>query len=433
MLKKIQICVVLTFVLSLMICSLVIMRQPAQSSVMRGYVLATEMGCFACHGEGGIGGVPNFGALWGETPPLKAGGPIMSFIQSEEEISEWILYGKPRRLLYENDKPSSDKVNQSTNDEWDIKQGVGGLVKMPAYEGVLTEDELFDLVAYVKVVTKNAKPLSRQAEQGYQISLRLGCLGCHSSIHGGVSNPGSFKGYIPPWDGYDFAELVENETELEQWILKGNIDRYKNNPFANYFIKGQTIQMPSYEKVLQEGELEAIISYIKWLRDENRQYIQDLVETEPPKFISIVKRGEWLYKHSGCIACHGPEGRGGIPNKNSSGGYVPSLDDLAEKMELFEQKEVEVIIRLFERGLSLDDPSIEKPLPYFESILSEYLDIREVILKGSFPGKKGQPTAMVMPAWKHRLYADKSPPIQADINAVIAYMISLQDFENDEL
>ncbi len=102
-------------------------------------------------------------------------------------------------------------------------------------------------------------------------------------------------------------------------------------------------------------------------------------------------------------------------------------------MELFEHEEVDVIIGLLERGLSLDDPSIEKPLPYFESIVSEYLDIRDVILKGSFPGKKGQLTAMVMPAWKHRLHADKSPPPQADINAVIAYMLTLQDFENDDL
>ena len=39
---------------------------------------------------------------------------------------------------------------------------------------------------------------------------------------------------------------------------------------------------------------------------------------------------------------------------------------------------------------------------------------------------------MVMPAWRHRLYTDNSPPSQADINAIIAYLISLYQFEDYE-
>ena len=44
---------------------------------------------------------------------------------------------------------------------------------------------------------------------GYASAERLGCFRCHGPGGRGASrNPGGLKGYIPPWDGRDFAELV---------------------------------------------------------------------------------------------------------------------------------------------------------------------------------------------------------------------------------
>ncbi|MFT4925978.1 MAG: mono/diheme cytochrome c family protein [Phenylobacterium sp.] len=417
-------------------------RQPASTPTMRGFYLAQEMGCFACHGPSGISGVSNYGALWQETPPFKAGGSIMSFIQSKQEIREWILYGLPRRLWPEDQKPvfSQHKpVNTQASGQkanWEHQQGVGGLIKMPAFEDVLVPQQVDDLVAYVSSIAELERPVDEQAKKGYKVASRLGCFGCHGANGlGGMSNPGSFKGYIPPWDGGDFAALVQNEDELKQWILEGKIDRFEQNPLAAYFTNGQIIQMPAFASVLKPGELEALMSYIYWLRDENRQLDRYWVDEEVPEFGGVVTRGEWLFHRSGCAACHGPAGIGGVPNANASGGFVPGLDDTAEKMELFEPQDVKAVTALFDRGLSLDDESIETDVEEFDMVVEQYQSIRDFILKGGAPGKardsKGEP-AMLMPAWQYRLYADGSPPAKADIDAIIAYLLSLQQFDEDE-
>ena len=415
-------------------------RQPASTAAMRGFYLAHEMGCFACHGSGGISGESNHGSLWGETPPFRAGGSIMSFVQSDEEIREWILYGAPKRLWVDGKKPDPNHGSRigslADKTEWDHGKGVGGLIKMPAFEAVFSPEELDDLVAYVKSVAEMERPIDPLAKKGREVATRLGCFGCHGpNGKGGVSNPGSFKGYIPPWDGDDFAALVEDEEELRQWILKGQITRFERNPLATYFTHGQIIQMPAFESVLKPGELEALSSYIYWLRDENKPQVKDWVEDEVPELPSIVARGDWLFHRAGCTACHGPAGAGGVPNKNASGGYVPALNDLAEKMELFEPEDIAATVAVFERGLSLDDPSLVDVTEGFKQVQEQYLSMREFILKGGVPGKQrgseGEP-AMLMPAWKYRLYADGSPHSKADIDAIIAYLLTLQEFEDDD-
>jgi len=41
--------------------AMIVVRAPATTAEMRGYEVAVEMGCFACHGDGGEGGLPNPG------------------------------------------------------------------------------------------------------------------------------------------------------------------------------------------------------------------------------------------------------------------------------------------------------------------------------------------------------------------------------------
>jgi mono/diheme cytochrome c family protein len=309
---------------------------------------------------------------------------------------------------------------------------------MPAYKGMLSERELEDLVTFVKAMANLQQPDPLEAPEvveGYHIASRLGCFGCHGPGGlGGVSNPASFKGYVPPWDGEDFAELVHNEDELRQWILEGKINRLEANPLATYFTHNQVIQMPPYRAILQEDELAKIIAYIQWLRSERKTVTTNFVDTTVPTF-SQVERGKWLYRQTGCVVCHGPQGEGDIPNLNAAGGVVPALNDVAEKMELFEKEDVEATVAVIERGLSLDDPSISPPVPYFDSVRSQYLKIRDLILKGGHPKKRdkeGLAPPMHMPAWSQRLYADGGPSSKADINAIIAYLLTLQTVEEDE-
>ena len=98
---------------------------------------------------------------------------------------------------------------------------------------------------------------------------RFGCFGCHGpGGRIGSRNPRSFKGYIPPWHGKDFGDLVRNEDELRHWILDGKIDRFESNLLARYFTRRQVIQMPAYRSVLDDGEINAVVAYIQWLDRE---------------------------------------------------------------------------------------------------------------------------------------------------------------------
>jgi mono/diheme cytochrome c family protein len=140
---------------------------------------------------------------------------------------------------------------------------------MPGYENVISRKELDDLVEFFKAVAAFETP-PPTAQAGYQVASRLGCFGCHGPAGlVGSRNPRSFKGYIPPWRGRDFAELVKNDNELRKWILDGTIDRFESNPVARYFARRQVIQMPAYEDVLFEGELDALVAYIHWLEEQD--------------------------------------------------------------------------------------------------------------------------------------------------------------------
>ena len=240
------------------------LRKPRLTPALRGAQLAEKLGCFACHGPGGTGSIPNPGSEEEEVPAWD-GGTAMMYVKNEQEIREWILYGHPKRLEDKHDhEPSGDPG--AHGDEKDVQDGSGSLpVRMPAFEGIVSAGELHDLVAYYKAVAA-FETLPQAARDGYRVASRLGCFGCHGpGGRVGSRNPRSFKGYIPPWRGKDYAELVKNDTELREWILEGRIERFESNPLARYFTRRQVIQMPAYRDALSDDELEALVDYIQWL------------------------------------------------------------------------------------------------------------------------------------------------------------------------
>jgi mono/diheme cytochrome c family protein len=172
------------------------------------------------------------------------------FITSEQDIREWILFGAPR--------------SESERNRYDDHQM---LVPMPAYEEYLSDGELDDLVSYFLAVSGWRPEIPDSAYEGRRIATRLGCFGCHGpSGMGGVANPGSFKGLIPPWDGEEFEELVHDEEELREWILYGKIERLWSNPAARFFLDRQKTPMPAYHDFISDAELDLLVNYIQWLR-----------------------------------------------------------------------------------------------------------------------------------------------------------------------
>ncbi len=223
--------------------------RPEITPSLRGRQIADRLGCFACHGPEGRGGVPDPTAAGGTVPGWSAGALVM-FIRTEQHLREWILLGRPN-----DDELAGPELSSES------------LVPMPAYRDDLNDRELDDLVAYIKAVSGWAGGIPDEAYEGRKAAVRLGCFGCHGlSGMGGVPNPGSFKGYIPPWDGHEFAELVRSEAELREWILDGRIERLWGNRAARFFLERQKTPMPAYREHISAHELDQVVAYIKWLR-----------------------------------------------------------------------------------------------------------------------------------------------------------------------
>src|SRR5512145_1593533 len=108
-------------------------RTPSPSRVQRGYEVAEAKGCFSCHGPGGLRGMANPGYGLDEVPPL-AGGLVTMYAKDEGELREWILDGAPRRIR---DDPA----------QWKLRERA--IIQMPAWRGLIRDDELADLLAYV--------------------------------------------------------------------------------------------------------------------------------------------------------------------------------------------------------------------------------------------------------------------------------------------
>lgn len=221
-------------------------QQAGITAVTRGEAAARRLGCFACHGPGGTRGIRNPGSD-AENVPSWDGGTVMMYVEKEEEIREWILDGKPKRLK-ENPAPKA-------------------LIAMPAFRGKISSRELEDLVSYFKAVAWYGAPEDPVAREGRKVAQKWGCFGCHGPEgRASLPNPGSLKGTIPAWDGPDFSEVVKDDNELKEWILEGSIGRFRRNPAAKIFLERQKIKMPGYREYLSEEELKQLMAYIRWLR-----------------------------------------------------------------------------------------------------------------------------------------------------------------------
>ena len=226
-------------------------RNRGVAPAQRGFVVAASSGCFACHGVGGAGGFDDPDGRLGAVPPFSREA-VLASAKSEGEIREWIADGMPRRLR-----------QQAQEDD----DGEPALLAMPAWRDVLSERQIDDVVAYVKAVSDYELPDDPAAELGRQTAQRLACFGCHGPQgRGSLPNPGSFKGYIPAWDGEDFGDLARDDREIREWIVHGRPERLAEHAVARFFMRRQAVQMPAYGGRLTDAELDALVAYIRWLR-----------------------------------------------------------------------------------------------------------------------------------------------------------------------
>lgn len=225
-------------------------RRPHLPAAERGRRIAEREGCFTCHGPAGTKGAANPGRK-DKTVPTFAG-DLMMYAKHADDVRAWILDGGT----------PAKRASRSWQQERDA-----GAVRMPAFRGVLSGREVSDLTAYVMAVSESPEPEDSLALAGRDRAGALGCTGCHG--HGGrlaSRNPGSFKGYVPSWDGDDFPELVRDEREFGEWVRHGVSKRFRDNPAASFFLKRARLHMPAYDRHLVKGDLDALWAYVSWLR-----------------------------------------------------------------------------------------------------------------------------------------------------------------------
>lgn len=238
------------FLAALAIVAWAVVARPHLPAAERGRRLAERSGCFTCHGPGGIRGAANPGRADRTVPGFE--GDVMMFAKNDDEIREWIRDGVT--------------TAKASSETWRAARERGAL-RMPAYGDRFGERGLDDLVAYVNAMAGNPAPEDSLAAAGLARAEELGCTGCHGP--GGrlaPPNPGSLKGYVPSWDGRDFAELVRDRREFHQWVANGVSDRFARRPAARFFLDRAALRMPAYRDHLRPGDEEALWAYVTWLR-----------------------------------------------------------------------------------------------------------------------------------------------------------------------
>jgi mono/diheme cytochrome c family protein len=230
------------------IAGLVWWRGHAVGDVQRGARLAAAKGCLGCHGPAGRLVDPDAAPGIGSVPSFEHD-DVTAYAKNAAEIREWILDGRPRRLREsEAGEPAP-------------------VLRMPAWRGRLSERQIDQLVEYVRAVS-DFDPVPAIAAAGRETASRLGCLGCHGPQgRGETPNPGSLKGYIPSWSGTDFPELARDDQEIREWVRDGAPRRLRVHPVAAFFLKRQAIRMPAYGERVSDAELDAVVRYIRWLRE----------------------------------------------------------------------------------------------------------------------------------------------------------------------
>jgi mono/diheme cytochrome c family protein len=159
--------------------------------------------------------------------------------------------------------------------------------------------------------TKNVGPVQR----GWVVAEAKGCFTCHGpGGHHGMPNPGHGLGEVPAWSGGLVTMYADNEAEIREWILDGMPQRIRNDPEQMKQREKALIPMPAWRGLLTDAELRDLVAYVK--------AASDLETPDDEK----AEEGRQVAIKYGCFNCHGPQGRGSMPNVRAFKGYIPAWD-----------------------------------------------------------------------------------------------------------
>ena len=241
-------------------------KHPETSPVSRGAKLVDTASCLACHGRGDGEKRFNLRQVSADKWTAKTNPTFWDAeITSVDKLVEWISNGVV-----------ADEVEKHKK----------LFIQMPAYRDRLKPDEIEAIAAWILAeslkITQGtgpeAKPVTLPVSiplspdqlliAGDRLSRRFGCYQCHGELgQGGVPNPGSFKGYIPGFQGRDFLKLTADgdRAEVLHWIDHGRgraIESGLVGKFTKRYFDGQATPMPGYRDQLTAPEKELLADYL---------------------------------------------------------------------------------------------------------------------------------------------------------------------------
>jgi mono/diheme cytochrome c family protein len=104
-----------------------------------------------------------------------------------------------------------------------------------------------------------------------------------------------------------------------------------------------------------EEEARALTDFLVHLREQN-------VASSLPSAMNPVERGHEVYRNYGCAGCHGPEGKGGVPNPNAKTAQL--VPDLIHVADGYTNDELKVRILKGQPEITPLDPNRPKPPLY---------------------------------------------------------------------
>jgi len=257
--------------------------------------------------------------------------------------------------------------------------------------------------------------------RGKQLFETSGCLGCHQRDGKG--------GYLAP----EVRGLGDASFELKHPVdsLRTRLlTQFNNNRNLAYIYESvrYPLAQPANSVMLDYG-------FSREKAIDLTVYLKSLTPPEPgiarlpaarEKPLDLLAKGRKTFQLY-CSACHGPNGEGGVDNPNYIKGQIPELDLVAERMFLYDREDADVIINAIRTFGDLNAAEPEPDVPRYAAVLAQYNAIRGVILNGNPAGKLDPEgaTPFNMPSWHKSISVD-------EINAVVAYLISIYDFDDEE-
>ena len=159
--------------------------------------------------------------------------------------------------------------------------------------------------------TKNVGAVQR----GWTVGQRNGCFTCHGDGgHRGMPDPGHGLEDVPPFSGGLITMYASSEGEIREWIVDGMPKRIRDDPEQMKLREKAVIRMPAWRTMIKGRDLEDVVAYVKAVSD-----------FEVPKD-DRAEEGRQVAVKFGCFNCHGPQGRGAMPNVRAFKGYIPAWD-----------------------------------------------------------------------------------------------------------